>query len=146
MRDYMNVIFTTMDGKREWSGQMIAVPKIGDAVSVRDDRSGVREWGGQVEDVVWTLAIGRLGVVITVWVKEEEPEEVAIACRDGDEIRAEMVKGDFPVWKISRLARRLEELYNNNDPKEDKDISGYILDYIEKVEDQLELLKQRIRQ
>lgn len=68
MENYLSIIVT--DGEHEWQQQGIAVPRVGDGVTVRAGGSGVLEFTGTVKEVHWGLTTGAAGMVVTVWLEE----------------------------------------------------------------------------
>lgn len=69
MKEYLNVCITSPDGKREWQGQGIAVPRVGDDITVRD---GIGEiyLEGQVDNVHWGYRTDGLGAVVSIWLTD----------------------------------------------------------------------------
>jgi hypothetical protein len=69
MKEYLNVIITSPDGERSWSRQGIAVPRVGDQITVRDE-DGKAYIEGDVEIVHWGYSTNGAGAVVSVWLKE----------------------------------------------------------------------------
>ena len=67
MRDYLSVTIT--DGDKSWAQQGMAVPRVGDYVTCRNNSSEV--FSGKVYQVHWGVREGRPGMEVTVWFEEE---------------------------------------------------------------------------
>lgn len=69
MQDYLNLIVVGPNDGDEWQQQAVAVPRVGDNVTVRKSGAGNKVFEGEVEEVHWGLIEGRAGIVATVWLK-----------------------------------------------------------------------------
>lgn len=72
MREYLNVIITSPDGKREVQRASIVVPSVGDSITVRDNLDDPYI-EGFVSEVHWSYRRDYDGVVVSVWLSEERP-------------------------------------------------------------------------
>jgi hypothetical protein len=65
------MVIITDAHERSWQDHMIAVPRIGESITIRDEK-GNEVVGGTVHDVHWGLhTIGMVYPVVSVWLKDQ---------------------------------------------------------------------------
>lgn len=67
MHDYLCVVIT--NGTEEWQHQAIAVPRVGDSVTMRKELSGDKLMHGTVKEVHWEVRTSGPGMIVTVWIE-----------------------------------------------------------------------------